>query len=70
MHIESQTSGCPILRVPRISYYAAQVRTTCAAFSKESRMKFVDADYIDRKSGFSEGWDPQNSLEANSIHAG
>jgi hypothetical protein len=35
----------------RISCHAALGLTTCAAFSKESRMKFASATYINRKSG-------------------
>jgi hypothetical protein len=35
----------------RISCYAAQDTTTCAAFIKESRMKFVCATNLNRKSG-------------------
>jgi hypothetical protein len=36
---------------PRISYYAAPLMTTYAAFIKESRMKFADPTQLDRKSG-------------------
>jgi hypothetical protein len=35
----------------RISCHAALETTACAAFSKESRMKFADATNINRKSG-------------------
>jgi hypothetical protein len=35
----------------RISCHAAQDTTKCAAFIKESRMKFVDATNLNRKSG-------------------
>jgi hypothetical protein len=31
--------------------YAAPNRSTCAAFSKESRMNFTNANKLDRKSG-------------------
>jgi hypothetical protein len=41
-----QNDGCPTLRKkregPRISYCAAPAMAACAAFYKESRMKFVD----------------------------
>jgi hypothetical protein len=35
----------------RISCHAALDRAACAAFRKESRMKFADATNLDRKSG-------------------
>jgi hypothetical protein len=35
----------------RISCHAALETTTCAAFSKESRMNFANATNINRKSG-------------------
>jgi hypothetical protein len=35
----------------RISYIAAPPNTTCAAFRKESDMKFANATNLDRKSG-------------------
>jgi hypothetical protein len=35
----------------RISCHAALDKTACAAFSKESRMKFDNATNINRKSG-------------------
>ena len=38
----------------RISYYAAPPTATCAAFRKESRMKFADAINLGRKSGVAE----------------
>jgi hypothetical protein len=41
--------------VPRISYYAAPEKATCAAFIEESRMKFADPTKLDRKSGAVEG---------------
>jgi hypothetical protein len=34
---------------PRISYYAAPERATCAAFIEESRMKFAGHTKLDRK---------------------
>jgi hypothetical protein len=43
----------------RISCYAASPATTCAAFGKESRMKFANATKFDRKSGVAEGRDLQ-----------
>jgi hypothetical protein len=36
---------------PRISYCAAPAMAACAAFYKESRMKFVDPTKLYRKSG-------------------
>jgi hypothetical protein len=39
----------------RISYYAAPEMATCAAFYKESRMRFADPTKLDRKSGAAEG---------------
>ncbi len=39
----------------RISYIAALTVTTCAAFSKESRMKSANATDLDRKSGAAQG---------------
>jgi hypothetical protein len=41
---------CPPERT-RISCHAAQDATTCAAFIKESRMKFASATNLYRKSG-------------------
>jgi hypothetical protein len=38
----------------RISCHAALETTACAAFSKESRMKFANATNINRKSGVAE----------------
>jgi hypothetical protein len=35
----------------RISCYEHSQAATCAAFSKESRMKFANATNLDRKSG-------------------
>jgi hypothetical protein len=35
----------------RISCHAAPDRTACAAFSKESRMKFANATNLDRNPG-------------------
>jgi hypothetical protein len=48
----------PPLVIPsalRISYYAARKTTTYAAFSKESRMRFIETTKPDRKSGASRG---------------
>jgi len=42
---------------PRISYCAAPAMAVCAAFFKESRMRFVDPTTPYRKSG---GWDTQH----------
>jgi hypothetical protein len=39
----------------RISCHAALETTACAAFIKESRMKFANATNINRKSGEAEG---------------
>ena len=44
-------SICHRIRGTRISCYAALTSGRVAAFSKESRMKFANATYLDRKSG-------------------
>ena len=48
-------SAYPTLRKqregPRISYCAAPAMAACAAFYKESRIKFANATKPDRKSG-------------------
>jgi hypothetical protein len=41
----------------RISWHAGLDMTACAAFRKESRMKFANAPNLDRKSGVAQGRD-------------
>jgi hypothetical protein len=48
--VPTELSSRPELRA-RISYFALLATTTSVALFKESRMQFIKATYLDRKSG-------------------
>jgi hypothetical protein len=54
----------------RVSCYAALTTAACAAFSKESRMKFANAAKLDRKSGVAQRRDLQFHCRAQRMRRG
>src|ERR1700691_4875925 len=65
---DHQQNCHPDRSAPRISCTRHPPTTTCAAFSKESRMRFRDATNLDRKSGGAQWRDLRFFSEISSSH--